>query len=106
MQQHCTIEQSIVGAQRQPDGERQGQFAGRGQQRLQCLERSVQQGVLLEEVIVGIGGQAELREQREYGLLAGGAAGEINSLPDVQGRGGDLDPRRGHSHAGEPVPED
>ncbi len=106
MHQHGAVEQAVVGPERQPDGDRKRQVAARLDQRAECRERGVEQRILLEQVLVGIGREAEFGKHGEHGALAGCLPREAHGLRQVDARGGHLDAWRGDRDPGEPVPVD
>ena len=100
------VEQSVLSPQRQPGHQHQRQRAARVHQPGEGGERRIQQRVLLEEILVRVGRQAELREHREDGPLRRGLPGEHERLREVVGRRGHFHPWSRDRHPHEPVPVD
>ena len=103
LQHERAVEHAIVGAHRQPDHQQGRQVAGGVCQRRQRGHGGVEQGVLLEQVLVGVGRDPELGKEGEHGALVAGLPGEFQGLPGVELRGGDPHLRRADRHSNEAV---
>ena len=97
------IEEAMVDAQRQADD---GDRRDRGGRRGDAAERDlagVEQGALVEQVVAGVGREAQLGEGDHDGALRRGLLEHPDRLAGVVGRIGDADVRHGDGDAREAV---
>jgi len=100
---HRAVEQPPVEPERRADQQDRPQGPALLHQGFQGPRRGLEQGVLLEQVLVGVGCEAELREERHRGVPVRGAAGQIERAFQVEARVGHAHVRDAHRGAHEPV---
>jgi hypothetical protein len=92
------VEELRLEPQRHADQQHRRKLPAGFDERSQRREAGLEQGILMEEVLVRIGREAELGEQRDGGIGVRGAAGEGERLADVELRV--RHPERGDAHGG------
>ncbi|TWG81110.1 hypothetical protein L602_004500000130 [Cupriavidus gilardii J11] len=92
---HRAVEQLVLHAQRHADDQRAGQRARGIDHPGQSLLAGVQQRLLMEQVVAGIGRQAQFRKRDQRGAVGGGLARQIDGLLRVEQRVGDAAARHG-----------
>ena len=100
------VEQALLGAQRRADDDHRDQLLAGAADVLERLERGVEQRVLMEQVLARVGGQPELREHDQRGVLLVRLLGERDRALRVEGGVADPHARHGGGDAHEAVTVD
>ena len=80
------VKELALEAQRRADEEHGGEVRAGFDELGQGVLRRVEQGVLMEQILVGIGGDPQFREERDGSVGFGGAAGEAKDALEVERR--------------------
>ena len=100
---HGGVEQPGLVAQRGADDEHRQQIGGGLDDLRQALVDRVEQGVLTQQVVDGVAGQRQFREQRDRDTEVGAAPADVDDALGVAHRVGDRDVGRARGDAGEAV---
>ena len=103
MDHHRRVEQPGLLAQRGTHDEHRQQVGGRLDDLRQALVYGIEQGVLTQQVVDGVAGQRQLREQRDRDAQLRTTPADVDDARCVAHRVGDRDVGRARGDAGEAV---
>jgi hypothetical protein len=103
MNNDAAVKKPVVDLQRGADDEDQIQIPGGGDNGFQPLPDGGEKGILVKQVIVGVGRKAQLRKECENGLVGDGLFCQQEGLGDIERRVSDANLRNADRYADKPV---